>query len=210
MMATTSKHPPIQQGYTARTNQGFLLHEASLIAERLLAGATKEALRREVMENDLFQLAATPSRKTALQAVQTRLERASPELLTFLSEGSLDLRRLTNLYLILLQHRLLREFIAEVVLEALESFSYALLPSDVSAFMVRKRSQVPVIESWSETTLSKSRTNLVNICVSAGLLQRGKGKLSILPQQLPPALREVLVSHQREGFLRLLLDSEVI
>jgi hypothetical protein len=210
MMATTSKHPPIQQGYTARTNQGFLLQEAGLVATRLLAGATKEALRRDVMDNDLFQLAAAPSRKTALGAVQKRLEGASPELLAFLSEGSLELRRLTNLYLILLQHRLLREFIAEVVLEALGSFSYALLHSDVSAFMVRKRSQVPVIEGWSEATLFKSRTNLVNVCVSAGLLQRVTGKLSILPQQLPPALREELVSAQREGFLRLLLDSEVI
>ncbi len=36
-------------------------------------------------------------------------------MLTLLSEGSLELRRLTNAYLILLKHRLLREFIAEVM-----------------------------------------------------------------------------------------------
>jgi hypothetical protein len=210
MTETALMHPPVQQRYLARTNQGFLLREVSLVAERLLAGATKDELSRDVVAADLFQLPSVESRKTTLQAVRKRLEGVPLPLLAFLDEGSLDLRRLTNLYLILLQNRLLREFIAEVVLEALSRFAYTVPPSEVNAFMVHKRNQVPEIDAWSEATLEKARSNLVNLCVSAGLLQKVKGDLSVQPQSVPPALREELASAQRQEFLRLLLASEAI
>lgn len=210
MMDTMQRHPPVQQTYAAYTQQGFLLREVGLVAERLLAGVTEAELKREVVEDDLFQLASAASRKTALTAIRQRLEGVPTPMLTLLSEGSLDLRRLTNTYLILLKHRLLREFIVEVVLEAASRLSYTVPQAEVNAFMVFKRNQVPEIEGWSEATVGKVRSSLVNLCVNAGLLEKVAAGWSIQTQHLPTALREELASAQRQKFRRLLLDPEAI
>jgi hypothetical protein len=130
-------------------------------------------------------------------------------LLDFLAEGSADLRRLTNLYLILLQHRLLREFLAEVVDEARARLAAAVTAAEMNAFLERKREQVPDVAGWSEQTLQKSRSNMLNVCVAAGLLvQYDRKTFAIQPQWVPGALREELRAAQRSAFLRLLLNTE--
>lgn len=62
------EHPLIRHAYAAFTNQGFLLREVSLTAELLRNNATKVDVRREVVENDLYQLASKASRKTSVNA----------------------------------------------------------------------------------------------------------------------------------------------
>lgn len=210
MIEVMTTHPPIRQNYAAFTNQGFLLREVGVVAERLLHGVTEKEIQQAILEHNLFQLSSGKSRQTILKAVFKRLENVPTSLLEPLAEGSLDLRQLTNLYLILLQHRLLREFIAEVVLEAFSRFSYLVPPTEVNAFMTHKRNQVPEIDGWSEATLGKARSNLVNICVSAGLLQKEGDGWSIQTQSVPLVLQQELIDAGRQKFLRLLLDPEAI
>ena len=209
-MKTILKLSAIQQPYVAHTNQGFLLREASLVATLMRENATQDEMKRRVVDDDLFQLASLASRQTTLQTILKRFAGAPPPVLEFLATGEPELQRLSNLYLILLKHRLLREFIAEVVLEVLGRFTYLIPLTEVNAFMTHKRSQVPEIGEWSTTTLAKARSNLVNTCVSAGLLQRGADGLRVQVQRVPPQLRRALTVAGSETFLRLLLDVEVI
>lgn len=202
-----ASHPTIIMDYLAYTNQGFLLREVSFAAEGLLSGVSETKLRRQVLHEDAFQLRASPSRKTILGAVLSRLQGVPADLLMFLAEGSLELRKLTNLYLFLLKHRLLREFIAEQLREDLLRFEQHLKPAEVSAFFERKRDQVPEVGAWSELTLRKSRSNILTTCVGAGLLSKAFDKTyKIEPQFVPNALRNELVQAGRETFLPLLLD----
>lgn len=210
MMEVMTKHPPIRQNYAAFTNQGFLQREVGVVAERLLDGATEKEIQREILEHDLFQLPSSKSRQTIVRAVLKRLDNVPTSLLEHLAYGSLDLRRLTNLYLLLLQHRLLREFVAEVILEAFSRFNYLVPLTEINAFITCKRSQVLEIDGWSEATLGKSRSNLVNICVSAGLLRKEGDGWSIQPQSVPPSLRQELIEAERQKLLHLLLDPEAI
>ena len=209
-MMTATRHPPIQQKYAAYTNQGFLLREIGIVAGLLLQGVSNDDLRQRVEQDDLFQLPSKSSRKTILGAVQQRLSNVPDSLLILLAEGSLDLRRLTNLYLILLKHRLLRDFIAEVVLEELRRFSRMLPPSEVGAFTHRKHDQVPDIAGWSEATLNKSRSNIITICLQAGLLSEAPDGFAIQPQVVPQTLRDELIQAGRQAFLPLLLDRETV
>jgi hypothetical protein len=204
---TVMAHPAVAREYAAYTNQGFLLQETTLVAKRLFTRTPLDAIKREVMEADLFQLQSLQSRKTIFGAVRDRLEGVPDELLSFLAEGSLELRKLTNLYLILLRHRLLREFLAELVWEELLGFSRTLSLADVSAFFERKRSQEPEIASWSEATLHKSRHNILTVCSDAGLLDKSSASsFEIRPQFIPSGLRDELFKAGRASFLPLLLD----
>ena len=214
-MISATEHPAVRQTYAAYTNQGFLLREVSAVAALRLQGMDNDKLRVRVQRDDLFQLASSSSRKTILSAALKRLEGAPPELLTFLAEGSLDLRRLTNLYLFLLQHRLLREFIAEVVLEELRRFSRNVPPAEIGSFMQHKVEQVQEVAGWSEATRKKSRSNLIAVCAQADLLGAGSvitgsAGLLIQPQVIPPPLRSELTHAGRREFLTLLLDQEAV
>ncbi len=209
-MITMIKHPPIRQKYVAYTNQGFLLREVSTAARLLLQGVSQDELRRRVQQEDLFQLPSKWSRKTTLGAVQQRLSSAPAPLMVGLAEGSLELRQLINLYLILLKHHLLRDFIAEVILEEVRRFSTTLPPAEVNAFFGRKREQVQDIAGWSEATLGKSRSNIITMCLQAGLLTKASGGLAIQPQVVPSTLRDELVRAGRGEFLALLLDRNAL
>ena len=210
-MVTAVSHPPLVTRYLAHTNQGFLLREISLVAHELLSGRSHNSVRASVLEDDLFQLSATDSRKTTLSAVMARLDGADEELLSFLVEGGLSLRRLTNLYLFLLRHRLLREFIAEILFDELRRFGNSLRNSDVNAFFERKRVQVPAVAAWSEATLEKSRSNVITVLHEADLLSSGPSTHSVIqPQLVPTVLAEALVAANRQVFLTLLLDRSSI
>lgn len=210
MTSATNNHSSVRQTYAAYTNQGFILREVGLVAELLLRGASQDEVRREVMGGDLFQLPSEASRKTILAAVNQRLDKVPLTLLGFLAEGSSELKRLTNLYLILLKHRLLRELIAEVVLEELKRFSYLVRTSEIGSFIERKRAQVPDLGAWSDATVAKSRSNMMTVCLQADLLQETEDGLRIQPQIVPGVLRDELTTVKRTAFLKLLLDREVI
>ena len=209
MVSNLNQHPAVETAYAAYTNQGFLLREAGLVAELLLANMSREAILHEVVEGDLFQLASVASRKTTLQVLLRRFEGAPPSLLSQLS-GSPELRRLTNLYLIFLKHRLLREFVAEVLLDAASRLSYVVTKGDVNVFMVFKRSQVDELERWSEATATKAQSNLVNLCVNAGILEKNAAGLMVQLQNVPAALSSELRAAGRQSFRRLLLDQAVL
>lgn len=202
----TAVSPSPKQTYAANTHQGFFLREITFVAARLREDASLEAIQREVMDENAFQLSSRASRIKTLQTVKARLHDASPALVALLAEGSHNLRSLANLYLILVQHRLLRDFIAEVLLESLRRMDATVTAGDVRAFMVHKREQVPSVEAWSQETADKVRSSLVNVCVHAGLLEKSGKNWVVRPQYVPQALREELIQAGRPHYLPLLLD----
>lgn len=203
------RHPDVRSEYAAFTNQGLQTHEVSQVAELLLAGASKEQLRHAIVEENRFQLRSEASRKTYFKTVTSRLEQAGDSLLRLLLDADFSTRRLTNLYLLLLQHRLLREFIAELVLDELAALRKHLDRSRLAQYMSEKRHN-PVIADWSDATLQKSTSNLLRICKEAGLLDDQESQLHICLQFVPAALRRELQAANRQAYLKLLLDVEVV
>jgi hypothetical protein len=208
-LGVTRRHPPVRSRYAAHTNQGFLLREVTVAAEMLLTGSDTAAVLRAVRDDDLFQLRTDKSRQTIGAAVMARLEGIEEPLLALLAEGSAEVKRLTNLYLILLQHRLLRELIAEVFIDARRRLATAITGAEINAFLEQKRGQEATVAGWSEETLQKSRSNMLNVCVAAGLLEELDRKaFALQPQWVPRSLRDELAAADRGAFLPLLLDSE--
>lgn len=205
-----SGHPKILEDYAAFTNQGFLLHEVTLAAALQLQGASSADLIRAVVKDNCFQLRSEASRKTYLRTVQSRLQGVGGGLLSLLTDADLLTRRLTNLYLLLLNHRLLREFIHEVLWLELRRLQTRLLREQIERFFVAQQQLNPVVAGWSEATVQKCRSNIVRICQDAWLLTDGQGARYIQPQQLPTALRSELQAAERQAFFKLLLDQRAL
>lgn len=157
--------------YAARTSHAFVLTETVKVAELIYQGATQEDIRQRVLVEDLFQLRSQVSRERALQIVLKRL-RQVPTYIQLIATGNPDTRQLTILFLILREHRLLRELIAEVLLDKIQGFDYVVTSADLRTFFEGKRDENSTVAAWSESTYKKVASNTVLVLVNAGLLRK--------------------------------------
>ncbi|MDZ7801877.1 MAG: DUF1819 family protein [Trueperaceae bacterium] len=203
----TSQHPPVRDDYAAYTNQGFLGRETSETAHLLGDGVSEQDVRRRATDENLFQLTSESSRRSTVNAVLARLDGASGQLLDVLASSDPDTRRQATLYVILLQHRLLREFIADVIVPKARLADDVVTETDVAVFMQRVASQQPDVHAWSTSTKQKAVSNMLRVLTDAGLLERkARDRHVIRTSWVSPELRNELDAAGRASYLTLLLD----
>lgn len=197
-----------ETAYAARTNHAFVLTETLRVAELIYQGATHEDIRQRVLVEDLFQLRSQVSRERALQTVLKRLEQVAEEYIQLIATGNPDTRRFTILFLILREHRLLRELIAEVLLDKIKGFDYVVTTADLRTFFEGKRDQNSTVAAWSDSTYKKAASNTLLVLVNAGLLQptSPRGNYQIRSVPVPSALRQQLLADGLDYYLTLMLD----
>ena len=192
------------QPYSALTNAHFLLTETALVAERLVQGAAWTDLRAEAREGRLFGHTRPASQTTIFTALKGRLNGQPAEILAVLQGGSLEARRLLNLALTVQQRRVLRDFMADVLVSQVRAFDRRVTDADVRRFLGHLADQEPEVAAWSEETTQKTRSNLTRLLQDAGVLQAsGRGQYVVLPQYLATPVRTLLDAHFPET-LRLL------
>ncbi|MCC5669614.1 DUF1819 family protein [Nostoc sp. CHAB 5784] len=197
-----------ETAYTARTNNAFVLIETLRVAELMYQGATQEDIRQRVLVEDLFQLRSQASRERALQTILKRLQQVPEEYIQLIATGNPDIHRFTILFLILREHRLLRELIDEVLLDKIKGFDYVVTAADLRTFFEGKRDQNSTVGAWSNSTYKKAASNTLLVLVNAGLLQptfpRGNYQIRSVP--VPSALRQKLLADGLGYYLTLMLD----
>ena len=197
-----------ETAYAARTSHPFVLIETVTVAELMYKGATQEEIRQQVLIEDLFQLRSQVSRERALQAVLKRLQQVPFAYIQLIATGNFDTRRLMILFLILREHRLLRELISEVLLDKIKGFDPVVTPADLRTFFEGKREQSSIVAAWSDSTYKKVASNTVLVLVKAGLLQptspRGNYQIRAVP--VPSPLRQQLLADRLGHYLTLMLD----
>lgn len=209
MILNVSKDLPkkaLNTNYLAFTNNAFLKNETVYVAELLEEGYEAAEIREKIIEDNPFSLRSEASRKTMSTAILSRFEHAPDFVIDNLASGESSLQNFTTFYLIMLKHRLLREFLAEVLLEHRNRLVYTVTDAEINSFFEHKHILEADIESWSEATLSKSRTNIIIICISVGLLVNSKEHYDILSNFVPTKLRNDLLDSGQESFLKLMLD----
>lgn len=194
--------------YTARTNNAFVLAETVTVAKLMHQGLTQKDIRQRVLVEDLFQIRSQVSRERALQSILKRLHQVPEAYITLIATGNPDTRRLTILFLILREHRLLCELIAEVLLDKLKRYDYVLTLADLRTFFEGKRDQNLTVAAWSDSTYRKAASNTINVLVNAGLLQptspRGNYQIRAVP--VPSPLRHQLLADGLGHYLTLMFD----
>ncbi len=194
--------------YAARTNNAFVLTETVIVAELMHQGATRKDIRQRVLVEDLFQMRSQASRERALQTILKRLNRVPEQYIKLVATGNPDTRRLTVLFLILQEHRLLRELIVEVLLDKLKGFDPVVTLSDLRNFFEGKRNQNSTVARWSDSTYKKAASNTVLVLANSGLLQpilpRGNYQIRAVP--VPSPLRQQILADGLSHYLTLMLD----
>lgn len=194
--------------YKAQTKHVFPLAETVAVAKLLVQGHSKADIRRKVLEEDLFELRSPASRAGALQIIFRRLEKVPQKYIELLANGNSDTKRSALLFLVLREHRLLRELIAEVLIEKLRGLTPVITAADLKAFFDTRREQESALLEWSDSTFQKATSNTLLVLIRAGLLQplQPKGSYAIRAVPTPAALRHQLVVDGYEQYLTLMLN----
>jgi Putative inner membrane protein (DUF1819) len=194
--------------YADRTNHAFALTETVTVAELIYQGATEDDIRHQILVEDLFQLRSQVSREGALQTILKRLHQVPEIYVKLIATGNIDIRRYTILFLILREHRLLRELVAQMLLDKIKAFDYVVTAADLRTFFEGKREQSATVAAWSDSTYKKVISSTVRVLVNAELLQptsqRGNYEIRSIP--IPSVLRQQLLNDGFGHYLALMLD----
>lgn len=194
--------------YAAHTKYAFALTETVAIAELLCQGLDYETIQQQVVIDDLLQMRSQTSRQGALRTIFQRLEKLPSEYIKLITMGNTDIRRFTVFFAILLQNRLLRELITDVLLDKFKQFDLIIKSSDLRVFFESKREESQILSKWSDATYQKACSNTVLVLVSARLLQptKPKGNYEIRATPVPIALKQQLIADGLEQILVLMLN----
>jgi hypothetical protein len=197
-----------RKDYKAYTNYAFLLSEAILVSQLLYKGLTFKQIRQYIIDQDILQMRSIASREGALRILKKLLDGVPKPYIEFLAMGNSDIRRYSLLFLTLRVNRLLREFIAEVLLDKLKSLDFILRSNDLRVFFELKREQETTLSLWSNSTYQKACSNTILILVRAGLLTIGKnrGMYEIQSMPLPMELKQQLLLDDLEPYVKLMLN----
>lgn len=194
--------------YITYTRCLFVFRETVAIAKLLDRGENLEKVSYQVLKEDLLQIRSLASRRSSLRIILKRLNLLSPAYISFIASDNIDLQKLTIFWMLLREHRLLRELIREVIIEKLYGLDRIVYDRDLHEFFMTKLEQQEVIRSWSESTYQKTASHIVTTLVRAGLLYpiQYRKKYEIRPMPLPKQLRQQLVNDGWEHYLILMLD----
>lgn len=85
----------VNSSYAAHTKYSFALVETVAIAKLQSQGLTYEAIRQQVVVDDLLQIRSQASRQGAIRTIWQGLEKLPIEYIQLIATGHLDVRRFT-------------------------------------------------------------------------------------------------------------------
>lgn len=193
--------------YRAFSNQGFLFQETLGVARLLAQGCSAEAIRRQIIENDLLGLRSVKSRQTVAAALLERLRGVAPSFVTHLLSVPPDTQRALVLVLIARGHRLLAETLLEV--QRWQSVQSTVTVASWRGFFERVRLEEEVLGAWSDATFRKSVANIGKYLKEARLVVPVRAGWELRTPLLSQADRRAICVAFGPWGLRVLSQAEV-
>lgn len=164
----------IKKTYSSSFTAGSLLfNEINSILEILRFSDIQQERKRIVSEN-LFKLNSESARKRVLTEIVKRVKPIKKELWGHYNLCDDQERKALLLYIILKSHPLMFDFQSEVILEKYRTLNLELTKDDIEIFLVRKISEHPEIETWSDTTREKVKNTILWILSQANILKENQ------------------------------------
>lgn len=149
-----------------------------------------DLVREKVVAENILQGQREKTNEKRLQVVTSRLETLSEEDWEVYLDGTTEDKRQIIFMAAARFHRIIREFVVEVLREKYLVYDTKVLPSDFEIFWRSKVAQHPELESIQDATQRKIRNVLFSMLVDAGWLE---GSYTEGFQLTPPLPSERLI-----------------
>ena len=181
------------------TAERTLRHEMQVALSLLQAGFDWTAVRREIMERNLFQTRSVRTTTTYLQYIRRRVQILDEPLRrVYYLTGNLSDQNALLLYAFASSYRLVREFVLEVVRRDWQELKPHVSRSDFLAFMTRKAEQSDTVRQWSPKTIRNLHQVLTAFLGECQLLRRIEpGRWEITPIAISSGLKAYVNGRDR-------------
>jgi len=192
--------------YRAITSESFYYNEIKKVARAVVENpGIVEELREYLLENDLMDSTSEYNFKKKLGAVKKRIKVLTPELLKSIAEEEPNIGKFINFYSILLNERIILEFMDELIKPKYYGYDSHLSEKEIIGFILEKGDHSEKIQGWSEAAKKKMVVKIKNFMKEAGYLLEEKGELIITRPMIPYDILEVIGYRGHKNILAAML-----
>jgi hypothetical protein len=153
----------------------FLLFELKQVIKLKQLGLSNQEIRKKVIEENIFQFANKGRINRALPSIMKRADVIDDTLAQLMTEGSLEMTKVINLYSIMKTDLLFFEFMRELISEKLQNNDFTIEKKDLNVFFASKSEQSEKIASWSDINAEKLKRAFMQVLFESGMLRNRRG-----------------------------------
>lgn len=192
-----------EKKYSSNLSGGrFLFYEIKQVIKLLNESLSEKEIKTKIKEENLFQYKKISSITRVLSTVHRRAAGLPDGLKKLILEDSLPNAKLINLYAIMEEDLLFKEFVLEVVKEKYKSNNLFIERKDINSFFTEKMEQNKSFSKYTEATINKLKQVHLRILMDAEVLKDLKtGELNRI--LLDPYLKSVFESNNGKDFVNI-------
>lgn len=191
------------------TGAYFLFNESILLAERYEELGDWDAVKEEVLAENLLQSRKVGTTLKRFNVLRGRLETLTDEQRHLLIHGDSPSQRHMLLLAIAKYHPLIRQFLEEVVRIKWLSFDYELRDADFTIFFREKQALHEQLATVKEVTSKKVKVVIYNILAECGILTNLEDCWIVQPFLSPAIVRAIVEEAPELLRIFLIADSEI-
>lgn len=189
------------QRYYCRTKDLLWYRETKIAVEKVLHGdMTAADIRRESLDENIFNASSASRAKEIAQAVTRRINAVDSAYLSFFAGRNTESQQLLCIVMVMLTDHTFLEFMDSVYREKLIQQDNILRDSDIMGFFHRIQEKDESTAKWTDASLRKVRDNYKSMLKEAGLLSESGTERKIIRPILDKEMEEFL---QSEGLNRI-------
>ncbi len=191
------------------TSERTLRHEMRVALSLIQETSDWQAVRRQVIDHNLFQTRSLRTTTTYLQQIRRRVEVLDEPLRHAYLDAGLSDQNALLLYGFTRSYRIAYEFVVEEVHHRWQELRPTVSRADFLAFIARKAEQSEVVAGWSPKTIRNVYQVLTAFLGECQLLRRVEpGRWEIAPISLSPRLKaQVTQTNRYQDFLTITLNA---
>ena len=185
----------------ALTREQFLFRETRIVAQLIENGLTDEAIYRKIATENLFQLPTEKSARSLARPCVRRLRGLDDaRAVQAIAHQPAAVARQLCLYAMMRDSRLTAEFMIKVIGGKYRHHDKNFSRADIRVFFLHLAEPNDQVAAWSEATIGKLGSVLMNILLQNGYLASPRAK-ELQPVILHPAVRDAIERHHDEWML---------
>ena len=190
------------QGYSAGlTREQFLFQETRIVAQLMEAGLEEDAIYEKIAKENLFQLPTEKSVRSLVRPCVRRLKGLNDmQAVHLVATQTAQTAKQMCLYAMMRDSRLIAEFMVTVVGEKFRQHNPNFSRGDINIFFLHLTEQSEQVAAWSDSTVKKIGSVLMNILVQNEYLGSVRAK-QLQPVTLASQVERVIKANQDDWML---------
>ena len=183
------------------TREQFLFSETRIVAQLMDKGLDEAAIYEKIAAENLFQLPTEKSVRSLIRPCERRLKGLeNDEAVHIIATQMAQTARQLCLYAMMRDSRLVAEFMVTVVGEKYRQHNPNFSRGDVNIFFLQLAEQNEQVAAWSNSTVGKLGSVLMNILVQNEYLANARAK-ELQPVSLASQVAAVIKRNHDEWML---------